>query len=307
MQRLFITGATGFIGSAVVGAALSAGKTVAVLQRTSSVGSRIEPLRDQLVFIPMQAGDVRSIEDRLRQFQADCIIHLGWGGIAASDRNSISLQMANLENTLRLAEIAAELQIHHFIGAGSQAEYGPQAGRITETSPVIPKCMYGAAKLAASILTRQVCEQARVLHSWVRVFSTYGPDDNPDWMLPTLVRKLMKRERPELTYGEQLWDFLYVDDAATAFIAVADRSATGVFNLGSGKALPLRQVIEMVRDQIDPTLPLGFGEVPYRPNQVMHLEADIARLESECGWTPSQNLNDGLRKVVQFEQLRHSG
>jgi nucleoside-diphosphate-sugar epimerase len=119
-------------------------------------------------------------------------------------------------------------------------------------------------------------------------------------MIPSLIRQLLKGEEPSLTAGEQLWDYLHVEDAARAFIAVAERQAEGVFNLGSGAAHSLRTTIETIRDLINPRLPLGFGRVPYRSDQVMRLQADIRRLTLEVDWKPSISLEEGLKDTVNW-------
>ena len=119
-------------------------------------------------------------------------------------------------------------------------------------------------------------------------------------MLPSLIRKLSAGERPPLTLGEQQWDYLYVDDAAAAFSAAAAARIKGIYNLGSGKAVSLRALIETVRDKIDPKLELGFGEVAYRPDQVMHLEANIEKLKATSGWSPEVSLSDGLAETTRW-------
>jgi UDP-glucose 4-epimerase len=160
--------------------------------------------------------------------------------------------------------------------------------------------MYGAAKLAAAILTERLCDLGGVNHSWLRVFSTYGQDDNPDWMIPSLIRQLGRGVRPALTAGEQCWDYLYVDDAAAAFEAVAKTRLSGIFNLGSGEAIPLRGLIERIRDIIDPSLDLGFGEIPYRPDQVIHLQANIDKLKANTAWAPETPLEKGLSDTIRW-------
>jgi nucleoside-diphosphate-sugar epimerase len=79
-----------------------------------------------------------------------------------------------------------------------------------------------------------------------------------------------------------------------------------VFNLGSGNARPVRAIVERIRDLIDPSLPLGFGEINYPPNQVMRLEADITRLRSAIEWTPQTPLDEGLRRTVEWYR-EHEG
>jgi nucleoside-diphosphate-sugar epimerase len=84
--------------------------------------------------------------------------------------------------------------------------------------------------------------------------------------------------------------------------------AAGVFNLASGRVETIRRIVEMVRDLIDPSLSLGFGEVPYRPDQVMCMQADIRRLVKTTGWRPETSLEAGLQKTVQWfaAQEKHS-
>jgi nucleoside-diphosphate-sugar epimerase len=137
------------------------------------------------------------------------------------------------------------------------------------------------------------------------VFSTYGPLEDLSWMIPYLIRTLLRRERPSLTACEQQWDYLFGPDAADAIWSVAKTTtATGVFNFGSGRANSLRKIVETLRDAIDPNLPLGIGEVPYRPDQVMHLEADIARLTRATGWTPATSLEEGLKQTVAWHKTQ---
>jgi nucleoside-diphosphate-sugar epimerase len=170
--------------------------------------------------------------------------------------------------------------------------------KIDELVLARPTTLYGAAKLSAGILTERIASLGGLRHIWVRVFSTYGAKDNSGWMIPSIIAKLRSGERPALTAGEQLWDYLHVCDAAEAFVAVATSGAAGVFNLGSGVACPLKDVILKIRDLINKSAPLGFGEIPYRDDQVMCLQADVTKLKSATGWHPKIELDDGLRMLI---------
>ena len=100
-----------------------------------------------------------------------------------------------------------------------------------------------------------------------------------------------------------MWDYIYVDDAVAALCAVLESQASGCFHLGSGTAVRLRGVMEQIRDFIDPALEIGFGEVPYAPDQVMHLQADIRRLRAATGWEPQIPLAEGLRRTVDWYRM----
>ncbi len=300
MKRVFVTGASGFIGAALVKRLVAQNISVAVLQSGKTPGRRLAAIADKLRFIERAKGTTESLRDSLLEWAPDTVFHLGWGGVSNVDRNDAALQSGNVAFTVELAQMCVACGVEQFVGAGSQAEYGKKDSQIAETECPAPTTLYGAAKLSSCFLSERICELEGVRHAWLRIFSTYGPDDNPDWMLPSLIRKLSAGERPPLTLGEQQWDYLYVDDAAAAFIAAAAARINGIYNLGSGKAVSLRALIETVRDKIDPKLELGFGEVAYRPDQVMHLEANIEKLRATSGWSPEISLSDGLAETTRW-------
>lgn len=303
MRRVLLTGASGFVGAAVLRQMVAQRRPVAVLLRDTSDTHRITNL---LPAVTVVRGDVSCIDattDSLAAFGPGCVVHLAWQGVKGGDRNDPG-QLDNVSAAITLHRVVTALGCTRVVGLGSQAEYGPQAGRIAEDAPTRPTTLYGAAKLATSILLDRACVNAGQSFAWMRLFSSYGPNDDPSWMIPYLIERILAGERPSLTGAEQVWDYIHVDDAAAAVVAMVDAEATGLFNLGSGSARPLREIITMVRDAIDPALPLGFGEVPYRPDQVMHLEADVTRLRAATGWAPIIRLDEGLRAVVAHHRAR---
>jgi UDP-glucose 4-epimerase len=125
--------------------------------------------------------------------------------------------------------------------------------------------------------------------------------DDPAWLIPSVILALLRGARPDLTPGTQKWDYLYVGDAAAAVAEACDAATLdGLFNLGSARPVTVRTIVEGVRDLIDPALPLGFGARPFAPNQVMHLEADITKLEAAIPWRPTTSLADGLEHTVEW-------
>ena len=104
-----------------------------------------------------------------------------------------------------------------------------------------------------------------------------------------------------LTSGEQIWDYLYSGDAAEALYRLALYGKSGeIYPVGNGNARPLREYLEIARDMIDPSLPLGFGEVPYSEKQVMHLEADISALIKDTGFKPETDFETGIRQTIEY-------
>jgi nucleoside-diphosphate-sugar epimerase len=299
-MRCLVTGASGFLGSHLVRELLARQHSVVVLLRP---GSHTERLQDCLSRVSIVHGSLEDTSELLRTLQhepVDATFHLAWSGVTAEHRNGIEQVTKNVIHSLELWEVLHNIGCKVFIGVGSQAEYGPHPGVLREDMPMAPVTAYGSAKLALGILLKQLCAVAEMRFVWLRLFSAYGPGDDERHMVPSLIRALMRREKPALTAGDQVWDYLYVTDVANALCASLESNAAGVFNLGSGISCILREFISQVRDNIDPALPLGFGEVPYRCDQVMNLSADVSRLKAATGWMPAISLPKGTRKTVEW-------
>jgi nucleoside-diphosphate-sugar epimerase len=120
-----------------------------------------------------------------------------------------------------------------------------------------------------------------------------------------LITEMLAGRRPRTTLGTQKWDWLYVDDVARAILAtVSAPAAQGVFNLGSGRAVAVRTVVDLIRDLAAPGMELMYGEVPFRPDQVMHMQANISRLTSATGWMPRIPIEEGLTATVAWYRAR---
>jgi nucleoside-diphosphate-sugar epimerase len=302
--RLFITGASGFVGSATLSAALEAGHEVAAPVRPGGPAQRLAPFEGRYRHISLDLRDTENVAAAMAAFAPDAVLHLAWWGAANSARFERRQVTDNIETACALTEAAAASGARAFIGVGSQGEYGASSEMREDALPR-PTSLYGAAKVAALFLTRQLAEQAGLRHAWLRLFSTYGPGDNDGWLIPMVITEMLSGRRPRTTLGTQCWDWLHVEDVARAILTVATTpTAEGIFNLGSGKAVPVRSVIERIRDLAAPSKELTFGEIPFRPDQVMYMQADISRLTAATGWKPRLSIEDGLTETVQWYRRR---
>lgn len=304
-MRIFVTGATGFLGSYVVTDLIDQGHDVAVLLRPGARPWRLAAKLDRLTVIGGALDDLAALASGLRSFRPDAVVHMAWRGVGNNDRNNTD-QARNVVDTVELIDLAADADATIFVGAGSQAEYGPYDRAIVESDPPKPTTLYGIAKLASCLMAERRCAERRLRFAWLRIFSIYGPKDNDSWLIPSLIRTLRAGGHMALTGCEQRWGFLHARDAAAAVrLVLANPAAEGVYNLGSPKAPPLRETVTRLRDHIGAG-DLGFGEVPYRPDQVMVLAADVTRLEG-LGWSPAIGLEQGLRETIAWSQAADAG
>jgi nucleoside-diphosphate-sugar epimerase len=306
MNRVFMTGATGFVGAAVARQLVLEHIETAVLIRPNSDPWRLGDSIRGLRVLEGTLEEPASYESALYDFSADTVIHLGWHGTERASREDPAQVRVNVVGAVELFLIAARAGCRHFIGAGSQAEYGPCDHRIYEDQAPRPQTLYGAAKLATFTLLGNLAEQHAVRLAWLRLFSAYGPRDNPGTLISYVTSELLAGRRPTVTTCDQIWDYLYIDDVAKAFLTVAQSDASGLFNVGSGEAHPLRETVERLRDLINPSLPIGFGEARQPPHAIRRLEPDVSRINRETGWAPSISLAAGLQSTVEWHQAQLS-
>lgn len=303
-RTLVVSGANGFLGAEVVVDAMRRGWRVLGLVRP---GARVERLAalPGAELVPAETLEAPSLMVKLAAAQPQAFVHAAWRGVGGADRNDPFQIETNLPLTLAAVRLAQTIGCSTWIGIGSQAEYGNPNRRLDESAPTQPTTLYGRAKLAAGIAALGLAETLGLRGAWLRVFSLYGPGDAPTWFVQQVIREFLAGRTPRLTPCGQRWDYLYVADAARAVMAVVEAPAAGgLFNLGAGEATSLRNIVEMVRQLLGTSLTADYGAVSYRPDQVMHLEADIGRLQRATGWQPQVPLATGLRECVEFLQNR---
>jgi nucleoside-diphosphate-sugar epimerase len=298
-MRCLVTGASGHLGSYLVERLLDEGADVQALVRQNSDLWRLQAFIDRVWIIRADLSDVVSVAPAISQARPEIVFHLAWQGVTGGFKDDPEQITGNVKGSLDLFDVVRRAGCRCWIGVGSQAEYGPHTEVLTEDTPVRPVTAYGVAKLCVGLLTKKLCELSDVRYVWLRLLATYGPKDDDRHLIPSVIRHLCANERPSLTPSEQLWDYLYVEDAADAiYRAAVNEDVRGVFNLGSGEVRSIRSTAERIRDLIDPSLELGFGDVPYPSDQVMRLQTSIDRLRNITGWTPRVNVDEGLRRTV---------
>lgn len=318
MKNVIITGATGMIGMHVAKVLLNQGVNVTAIVRPMSEKMRnLENLTDgagdiagsetsgqqekgELRIVECSLWDISTLRDKLG-WEHDVMFHFGWGHTFGPGRNDASKQESNVKATLDAVHLAYESGCKTFVGAGSQAEFGIVSGVLSDELPKDPITGYGIAKLAAGRLSQLECKNLGMKHVWGRILSCYGPGDNDYTMVMSAIRSMLKGERMKFTPAEQVWDYIYAEDCAKAFIAMAEKGVDQkCYTIGSGSHRLLREYIYAIRDEIDPGLDVGIGEREYNENQVMYLVADINDLVADTGFCPETSFEEGIKKTVEW-------
>lgn len=298
VKKVVMTGGSGPVGAALLRKLLQENVKILLFLRENSTRKAYIPQDERIQIVSCDLENLCTYEPQ--EFDYDVFFHLGWVQTNKVKRHDMQVQLQNVKYACDAAVIAKKMGCHTFIGAGSQAEYGRHDEPLAVDTVCRPEIAYGVAKLSANYSTKLMCEQQGMRHIWTRILSAYGVYDYDDLLISSTIIKALKKERLDFTKAEQVWDFVYEDDLADSLFAIAQRGKHGIsYPIGSGQARPLREYIEILRDQIDPKLQLHFGAFPYPENQVMHLSADISRVVEDTGWHPKVSYEDGIARTIQ--------
>lgn len=296
MNKIIVTGATGCVGSAIVRRALVQGMEVTCIVHEGSKRLGNLPQDERVKIVECNLSNYNSLNI---DGQHDAFIHMAWEKTFGASRDDVETQTRNIQYTLDACHLAKRCGCQVFVGAGSQAEYGVQSVDLTPNLPVNPESGYGIAKYSAGKLSAMLCKSLGMRQNWVRILSVYGPNDGENTLISYVIRELKAGRSPELSKCEQMWDYLYADDAGDAILAIAEKGIDGkVYPLGSGMGRKLLEYIEDIRKNINTDMEVKYGSRDYYPHQPMYLVADLMELTADTGWGPKTYFVDGIRQIM---------
>lgn len=307
MKKVVITGATGAIGRALIKVCIEAGyEVLAVVHRSSERAAELKTIDNcHVIYLNLSEYDSAKEEMTKQDIATDgyeLFFHLAWMAPFGEGRNNLELQLENVNTSLAAVRFAKALGCTSFIGAGSQAEYGRVAGQLSPNTPTFPETGYGVAKLCAGQMTRLACEKIGMKHIWARILSVYGPHDGAQSLISIAIDDMMNNRNTAFTPCDQIWDYIYSDDAARAILLAANKGKHGnVYVIGSGEAHPLREYILIIAELINYKKEIGFGKRSYNEKQVMYLRADISALV-ELGFKPQVSFEEGIRNSICWKR-----
>lgn len=300
MKKVIITGPTGAVGVSLIQELIAHNIEVTAICRPASKRLSSIPKHPLVRIVEYGVDQLLTLKDQL-DHDYDAFYHFAWDGTYGDSRQDLYRQANNILYTLDAVHLAHAAGCSVFVGAGSQSEFGHVEGVLHPDMPCAPDNGYGIAKLDAGRMSRLECRKLGIRHEWCRIVSLYGPFDGQYTMVMSGIYKMLRGERPQYTKGDQVWDYIYSKDAARAFRLVAEKGKDGsIYCFGTGKPRLLKDYILAIRDAVNPELEVGLGELPYYPNQVMHLEADISNLTEDTGFVPQYSFEEGIRETVEW-------
>jgi dTDP-glucose 4,6-dehydratase len=326
-MKILITGGAGFIGSAVVRELIASTEhDVLVLDKLTYAGNLDSLLpvstSDRYRFVQADICDEQRIPDILSDFQPDAIMHL-----AAESHVDRSIDgpgefiQTNIVGTANLlqatlaywkalsSERQASFRFHHISTDEVYGELG-ETGLFTETTPYSPNSPYSASKAASDHLVRAWNHTYGLPVLVTNCSNNYGPYHFPEKLIPLVtLNALDGKPLPVYGKGEQVRDWLHVEDHARALICVLEKGKIGeTYNIGGHNEKQNIDVVKSICSLLDELSPRDDGKayeaqityVKDRPGHDLRYAIDASKIERELGWVPSESFETGLRQTVQW-------
>jgi nucleoside-diphosphate-sugar epimerase len=297
MKKVILTGATGFIGRHTIPFLRFHGYEVhAICFRNNPK----EAEENGIIWHRLDLFDQGETSKLLKKVQPSHLLHFAWdvtpGKYWSSESNIHWVQAS-----LNLISSFASNGGGRVVIAGSCAEYDGEFGRCVEKeTPFRPASLYGACKRALHLMLEVYAKERGLNLTWGYIFYLFGPGENACRFLPSIIRGLLQKEEVSCSHGNQIRDFLYVQDVAHAFVKLLESSLIGGVNIGSGKGISLKDLAQKVVQKIGGEDYLKFGALTSSQQEPLELIADTKRLSEELQWQPVYSLDKGIEETVEW-------
>lgn len=297
MKSAIVVGGAGFVGSAVVKELLKRKIKVYVVVRPGfskrKDNKRLASLKVEIIECDLK--NIADIKNYFHDKSCDVWYQFAWDGLFNADLLDYHKQIANIEYVMNGIKTASEIGCKKFIGAGSISQY-----ELEITGSKVNKNdkhqVYKTAKLSCEYMGYSVAKKYDIDFFWPIITNIYGVGETSPRLINSMIRKLLSGKHQSLSEGNQIYDFIYIDDAARAFASIGEKGiATHHYVIGSGEAKKLKKFLIELRDVVSPNVELGFGEMEFNGIYLDKDKYDISELTRDTSFKPLISFKEGIR------------
>lgn len=297
-MKAIVTGANGFVGSALVKRLIKAGYEVLAID-LSFEKPRFE-VNKQVKLLELSIEHINKLPE-LIDTKYDIFFHFAWIGSAGPLRTDEKIQTQNALWTVDCLKIASQIGCKKFVCAGTIMEFEVHDVMYSQgTKPALPY-IYGVGKVLAHELCKPIANQLGIDLVWSYITNAYGVGENSPRFINTTLRKIIAHEPLEFTSGVQNYDFVYIDDVAEAFYLLGEKGkANKGYLIGSGDAKPLKEFIKEMCEENSKDNPPLFGNVPYTGVNTPIETFSIKDLQEDCGYSAKVSFKEGTKRTLEW-------
>lgn len=306
MKTVLLTGGTGFVGANLARRLLTQGHRVHLLVRPTYRPWRLVEVLSDLSLHEADLGDREQVTGLFRQVRPEWVFHLAAYGAYSAQTGADAMVRTNLVGTWHLLEAGLALGFEAFVQAGSSSEYGWKQAPACEDDRLEPNSDYAVTKAAATLLGESLARRHGARVTTLRLYSVYGPWEEPTRFLPTLIAHGLEKRLPPLVDPAVARDFVHVDDVCEAFLrAAVAGSLPAIVNVGTGTQTTIGQVVDLARRTFGIASEPTWGTYPRRAWDTTSWVADTVRMRRDLGLSP-RPLTEGFAETVDWAR-QHRG
>lgn len=302
-KSVLVTGAGGFVGTNLVRKLLSENYDVHILLKNQTSSWRLKDIFNRLYVHTNDLQDKKSLEEVLKRIKPFAIFHMAAHGCYPTQTDTDKMVSANILGTQNLLMASKEIPYSCFIITGSSSEYGFKSKAMKEDDYCEPVSYYAATKLSATVLGQVFARQYNKPVIIFRLFSVYGPFEEPTRLIPTVIQNTINKKPITLSSNIARRDFIHVDDVTTAYlkgIKKANKFKGQIFNIGTGKETSNEEVVEYLFEGVKQKVQIRKDINKSRSWDTPHWRASTIRSKSLLGWQAKINLPSGLKLTYQW-------
>ena len=299
MKKVIVTGANGFVGSALVKELVKNDVEVLAMDMPGCNGNL--PVCDKVKFLPLALDNISTLKDLINDRDFDCFYHFAWAGSAGAARADMKLQLQNAQWTIDCLRAAKEVGCKKFVAAGSIMEHETMAAAFASGNKPGLGYIYGSGKLVAHTMAMSVAADIGIDLVWAEITNAYGVGELSPRMVNTTIRKVIKGEEPQFTAGTQNYDFVYIDDVAKAFYLIGKNGKPfNEYLIGSSNAKPLKEFLLEMKAAIAPDLNFVFGDIQFTGINLPLEKYDCSKTEKDTGFKAQISFGEGCRRTMEW-------
>lgn len=298
MKRVIVTGANGFVGSAVIRELIK--NDVEVLALCHKIPEK-KIISDLITYKEFELSKIEELKDIVINDYYDTFYHFAWAGSAGSDRGNATLQLQNVQWTIDALNFAKNIGCKRFVCAGSIIEYETMRACYTDGNKPGLGYIYGSAKMSAHTVAMSIAANIGIDLIWAEITNAYGVGEISSRLINTTIRKIINKESPQFTSGTQNYDFVYIDDVARAFYLIGKNGKPfHSYLIGSGNARPLKEFLLEMKESIAKDVDFIFGDVPFTGVNLDLSIFDTKKTEKDTGFKAEISFAEGVKRTYEW-------
>ena len=303
MSHVVVTGGTGFVGANLVRRLIQDGHQPVLFVRPGFASWRIDSIHRQMTIHEVDLGDVAGLVSAIDATRPKWVFHLAAHGAYSWETDDDQMYLTNVVGTANLLEATSSVGVEVFVNAGSSSEYGRLDHAPSEHEGGAPDTPYGITKAAATALCVAAASTHPARIRTLRLYSAYGPFEDPRRLLPALVVHGMRGTLPPLVGPHTARDFVYVDDVVDALMLAAEDTVGepgAIYNIGTGVQTTVGDAVEIARRVMGIAAEPAWGTMPARVWDTDTWVADVRKSRDVLGWSARHNFENGLRQMIAW-------